>query len=177
MGSGKEFQANHAWSQGDELKLLTSAEAQRPGCSGRPGYPGRTCPHRQRAVCAVCHLSRGEATVFPRPEDRGLTGCVAEGQSTGQPWRQGSTQALNPQPHRRYCKPAAHKEPDVTCGPRAVLANMPRVLATEGYSGSALCPVQQATLQSSRPLKTQQSAPSAGPEWRETSDDWTKPSV
>ena len=58
-----------------------------------------------------------------------------------------------------------------------MLANMPRVLATEGYSGSVLCLVQQATLQSSRPLKTQQSDPSAGPEWRQTSYNWTKPSV
>ena len=126
-------------------------------------------------LSATCH---GEGP--PSSQDsrhRGLTGCVAEGQSTGQPWHRGSAWALNPQPHRRYCKPTAHKEPDVACGPRAMLANMPRVLATEGYSGSVLCLVQQATLQSSRPLKTQQSDPSAGPEWRQTSDNWTKPSV
>ena len=141
MGSGKAFQANHAWSQGDKLKLLTSAEALHPGCSGRPGDPGHMCPHRQRAVCAVCCLSRGGATIFPRPEAQGPDG-------PRQPWHQGSTRASNPQPHRQYCKSTTHEEPDVTCGPRAILANMPRVLATEGYSGRALCPACRPAIQS-----------------------------
>lgn len=74
MGSRKKLQANHAWSQGDKLKLLTSAEAQHPGCSGRPGDPGRMSPHRQRAVCAVCRLSWGGASVFLRPEAQGPDG-------------------------------------------------------------------------------------------------------
>lgn len=36
----------------------------------------------------------------------------------------------------------------MTCGPRAIQANVPRVLATEGYAGRALCRAWRPAIQS-----------------------------